>query len=175
LPCPECGSEARDVKVRLVASVGFGTNMETAARSANDVDSRARQLDSAIADIGAAVADGRPSAAQDATKRALEAIHELADCLKRGEWVQTGWSADDVGLWHGLIGARNASHHTSSEIVVLRSGEQPDERLRWDLDAAAIAELDSKRQRAESSARAAGEPVVLTLRTIATLIATATS
>jgi hypothetical protein len=48
--------------------------------------------------------------AEDATKRALEAIHELADCLTRGEWSQQGCGAGTIGLWHGVIGTRNAGH-----------------------------------------------------------------
>lgn len=113
---------------------------------------------------------GSVSDAQDALKRALEAVHELADCLQRNEWVQADWAPDELGLWHAHIGARNAAHHTSSAVAVLHSDVGRDERLIWDMQDQAIASLRSQRQACNYASRLAGRPVLPHLRAISNCI-----
>ena len=88
-----------------------------------DVENDSRYIDreGAVLTLEQAIDAGSVSDAQDALKRALEAVHELADCLQRNEWVQADWTPDELGLWHAHIGARNAAHHTSSAVAVLHS------------------------------------------------------
>jgi hypothetical protein len=124
LPCEECGSIEHKIQVGFNARLGLGAKLNPAACASNAATDRARQLRAAIADIEAAVEVGKISDAQDATKRALEAIHELMDCLARGEWSRSGWDAGAIGLWHALIGAHNASHHTSSTVAAERYAAQ---------------------------------------------------
>ena len=123
-------------------------------------------LDEALADIETAVDRGRVRDAQDATKRALEAIHELGDCLKRQEWSQVAWDADTIELWHAHLAARNAAHHTSETVVVLHGDALPDDRLRWELPTSAFATNPSQRQIDAYAARLDGEPVLSALRII---------
>lgn len=141
-------------------------------RTPNTPEARRRQLQTAIEEMEAAEVNRAIQAANDATKRALEAVHELFDCAERGEWSRAGWSADDVGLLRAHVGARNASHHTSSSVVALHGGtETPDLSLRWDLSPSAIAGLPSQAQRNEFNARLAGQPVLPEFRKLATRIA----
>jgi hypothetical protein len=152
-------------------SLSISEHASWTSRSSNLAPARVRRLEEAITDIAAGIERGSALTAQDATKRGLEAIHELDDALReRQEWAHTGWGADDLGLWEGLVGARNASHHSSCVVVELQSGGEADSRLRWALDPDTI-RGQSKRQ--EYEARLAGQPVLPALRsTLALLKAT---
>lgn len=146
--------------------------VSSVARTPNNMQSRRSQLEHALAAVEAAVAANSSSAAHEATKQALETIHELADCAKRGEWSMSGWSADEIDQWHAHIGARNAAHHhPSTAIVALYSDNPAEERLRWDIDTTAISSLHSERQAAAYRSRLAGRGVLPALRTLVGSIA----
>lgn len=166
-PCPNCGSERKVVSAEVTISAGATLATTASVRSTNKADGRVRQLDKAISEIEATV--GSISDEQAATKQALEAIHELEDGRReRQEWSQTGWGHANIGLWHGLIGARNAAHHSDSPIV-----ERDDAGLKWDVDASAIQGLPSTRQQAEYNNRLAGQLALPQLRTILALVSAA--
>ncbi len=163
-PCRACGATGIAVSLAVADEIDVADSLSWSTRTTNTAAARKRQLESALADVEQAVDGGSVSDAQDALKRALEAMHELSDCLKRGEWVQAGWTADDLAVWHAHIGARNAAHHTSSALAPLHSHGTRDERLTWDIEQRAIASLPSPRQAGEYNARLAGQPVLPNLR-----------
>jgi hypothetical protein len=167
LPCPNCGSLHKTASGAVTISIGFAQSVTGVARSSNGVEARTRELDLAIGDIESSA--GHIGDEQAATKRALELIHELSDALNRVEWDQSRWDADSIGLWHGLIGARNAGHHSQSPIVSAHS-EPGEARLHWDIEPAAIQQLHSTRQQREYNARVAGGSVLAHLRTIRALL-----
>jgi predicted nucleic acid-binding Zn-ribbon protein len=170
-PCPECGSERLAYLVAIHAEVKLNATAGWTARSSNDARTRLGALREAAADIEASVEASHVSKTQDATKRALEAIHELQDChSERQEWSQAGWNSNDLGLWTGLIGARNTAHHKTSHIVALSSGGNTDDRLKWDIEESAIAELRFPIQRQEYEVRVAGQPVLPQLRSVLALV-----
>jgi hypothetical protein len=145
--------------------------LDWSARSANDAAARGRQLRQAVGDITTAVDKGRISDTQKATKQALEALHELEDCRsKRQEWSQTGWDQTSLDLWTGLTGARNAAHHLASPIVVVSSGGQADDRVRWDVEASAVQQLQSSKQQAAYTRQVAGQAVLPQLRKVLALV-----
>lgn len=155
----------------MTASIGLTTSIEYATSASNDAKARVRQLADAIDALESALDAHLVSETQDATKRALEALHELADDLKeRHEWSQTGWDLNAIGVWHGLLGARNAAHHQPASVVSRHSGRPHDESLLWGLEPATIATLRSKRQQAEYNARLSGQPVLPQLRQILALL-----
>jgi hypothetical protein len=154
------------------ATLGLVGNLSMIVRSPNTPAARDRQLRAAIKDLEQAVDSRTISAANDATKRALEAIHELADCASRGEWSQASWTPDELGLWRAHVGARNASHHTSSNVVALHAdADSATQQLCWDFDPAAISRLHSRAQQTEFNARLAGQEVIAPLRSIASKVA----
>jgi hypothetical protein len=163
------------VAAAITQSIALVQSITYATSSSNAAPTRVLEFGGALSDIGWAIDAGDNTGAQTATKRALEAIHELADCLKRGEWRQSDWDADSIGLWTGLLGARNAAHHTSSSVVVKHSDMPRDDRLRWDLDADVIAGLHSPAQKVEYNARVAGQPVLPQLRSVLGLLTAAAS
>jgi hypothetical protein len=153
--------------------------MTWTARRPNAALGRRHALEAALADAEASIDGNRAGAAQSAVKQALEMIHELEDCRRRGEWTQSTWSPDDLGLWTAHVGARNAAHHNTSSsagVIALHSGDQRDDRLTWDVDPASIANLSvfSKKhgpaQAQEYTARLAGKPVVPGMRQILALL-----
>ena len=103
------------------------------ARTTNAALTRRRELEGALTAVETGVAANNVSTAQSALKQALEAIHELSDCLARGEWTQDGWTADDRGLWYAHVGARNAAHHESAALAALHSDGDRDYRLVWEM------------------------------------------
>ena len=139
------------------------------AHTTNTGAARTRQLDAALDRVHAAVASNDVGAVQDALKQALEAVHELADCLRRGEWSQDGWNDDERGLWIAHLGARNAMHHTSSALVVLHSDAVPDQRLMWE----SSIDVRSAQQQAEYSARLSGQAVLPVLRLLVSRVSDA--
>jgi hypothetical protein len=76
-PCSECGSERLDYRVAIHAEMKLNATAGWTARSSNDASTRLGALREAVADIEASVEVSHVSKTQDATKRALEAIHEL--------------------------------------------------------------------------------------------------
>ena len=111
------------------------------------------------------------SAPNEAVKQALEAIHELDDGRReRGEWQQTGWSEDQIAAWRGLVGARNAVHHNNVPCVRLHSPAEGDDRLRWEIEQAAIEELESKGQKRDYAAHVAWQRVLPQLRDALVLV-----
>jgi predicted nucleic acid-binding Zn-ribbon protein len=172
-PCSECGCTTMSFHVCAKDHVSVTDNVSAVSRTTNASMARVMQLDAAVADIGTAVDGGSVHAAQAALKHALEAIHELTDCLERSEWSQQGWSADDLGLWRAHIGARNAAHHKSWSAVALHTDGSRDDRLRWDLNPSDMNQLQSRSQAAEFSSRLAGQPVLPALRRLAVLVSSA--
>ena len=170
-PCPACGSERKEVRATISASVGLTQTIRTAASSANNAAVRLHQLEAAVVELEQALGEHNVTETQHATKHALEALHELEDDRRRGEWSHAAWASADVGLWRGLLGARNAAHHLTFPVVTRHSDTPRDESLVWSLDANAIAGLRSTQQRTEYNARVAGQPVLPQLRKAAALVA----
>jgi len=171
-PCEKCGCTSKTVDSGpIVISAGTTITVEHSVTSSNGAEAKARQLAAAVAAVDASIDTHIVGDAQDATKRALEAIHELSDCLtKRNEWAQAGWSEDELGIWHGLIGARNAAHHFASPVVTQHGQGPRESRLRWNVDLTVVAELNSPTQQREYVARLASEPVLPQLRAVLSLI-----
>jgi hypothetical protein len=166
-PCPKCGSDRRTVTASLTTTIGFATKMEYAVSASNDAKARVGQLSEAIAALEIALDEHKVSETQDATKRALEALHELKDDLdKRQEWSQAGWDENAIGLWYGLLGARNAAHHQPASIVTRHSGRPRDESLLWSIEPTVIATLHKERERVEYEARLDGKAVLPQLREV---------
>jgi hypothetical protein len=172
-PCPVCGATAINVAVAIAITVHPSISVSYVARTTNTAATRRVALESAVRSIEQAVAGGSTHDSQQALKAALEAIHELGDCLRRGEWAQAGWSVDDLVSWHAHIGARNAAHHTSSAIAATHSAVNLDDRLRWDIDPQAVASLQSQRQARDYLARLDGQPVLPPLRALAGRVSSA--
>lgn len=155
-------------ELTLKAEATSSASLDLSVESPNAATARRLALEAAIVDVEHAVKRRSNHDAQLGTKRALEAVHELEDCRKRGEWTQTGWDANALGLWKGLIGVRNMAHHSSSGIVALHGTPRPDEQLKWRVSAAALADLRKERpaQAKEYSARLDGQPVLYSLREV---------
>ena len=122
------------VETNVAGSLSIGTTNTAAARK--------RQLQNAIADVDAAVRARTMGQIQNDLKRALEAIHELEDCRRGGEWSQAGWDVRALGLWHAHLGARNAAHHESSGIFSLPG--QPGQPLVWAIPAHRVQEQEAE-------------------------------
>jgi hypothetical protein len=160
----------------LTATLRVTGSASYVMRTANTAATRSGALAQAVENVEKAVAAGPLRDAQSALKTALEAIHELADCLGRGEWVRSGWSVDDVGEWVAHIGARNMAHHSSFSVAALHSAAKLDDRLRWEIDPQAVATLHakhSKTQACEYRARLDGQAVLPALRALAARVSTA--
>ncbi len=183
-PCPTCGGVVRSMSRSASDSSNFSDSASVTtsairaasdavsvsersswtARSENSVRARVRRLEDAIDDVAVGIESGTVAATQDATKRALEVVHELDDAAReRNEWEQVDWAEDDVGVWEALVGARNASHHSSSIVVELHSDGDADSRLRWAVNAEKIR---GQRKREEYESRLAGQPVIPPLRRV---------
>lgn len=159
-PCPECGSESIAVSASVQpfgpAELDITAKLRTVARSSNDARAYIRQLQVAIGAAEAALDARKVTEIHEAVKQALEAIHELDDGRReRGEWEQAGWSQDQIGTWRGLVGARNGVHHNNVPCVGLHSPAEGDDRLRWEIEQAAIEKLDSKGQQRDYAAHVA--------------------
>lgn len=154
--------EPRPVNLVVSAQSTSSTHLHLSVSSPNGALARRWQLERALTDIETGVHKGNNWDASNATKRALEALHELADCLKRDEWAQAGWEPDEQLSWIAHIGARNMAHHSSSSIVTLTRSRPADEQLTWALDGAAVAKLflRSKKQAMAYNARLDGRPVL---------------
>jgi hypothetical protein len=145
------------------------------ASSGNNPTTRRASLEREYANIGTAVKAGDSAWAQDAVKSALEAIHELDDGRrKRGEWSWAGWTSDEQGLWQTHIGARNASHHSSSGVVTLRV-DGNGASLLWDIAPQTIAGLHFPDHATQYRQRLAGRPVLPALGDVVALVTSAVS
>lgn len=166
--CPECGGTDTSILKHIYAAdeISFAEEVTWKKRAGNTATARRDELVGAVGRLDAAASAGDALDAQRAIKQALEAIHELADCERRNEWSQAGWAPGDVELWRAHIGARNAAHHTSTSVVAVHS----DGDLTWDIDATAVASLNSKAQQAAYNARLADKSVTPSLHQIVTLV-----
>jgi hypothetical protein len=177
-PCPVCFGKTVDVKQAIRVSGGGGASLAYEVRINNDAVARVVALVDALAEVEAQVAAHSTHNAQEALKRALEAIHELGDCRRAGEWKQDGWSPDEIGLWIAHIGARNAAHHNSLPIVVRVGRSDRDDGLRWDVQPQALKNLRARgkhceRQATEYSDRLHDKHVLPALRDTVKLISAA--
>lgn len=149
-----------------------GGRASTRAEVASNNDSLARLCDfqQALLRVQRAAENRNISEAQSAVKSALEAIHELDDCAKRGEWTQASWTPQDVETWRGHIGARNAAHHESAHAVHLVTGSAHTPS-RDDLHRAReLPPIDRAGQVAAYKTRLASKRVVSSLAAIDTLL-----
>jgi DNA-directed RNA polymerase subunit RPC12/RpoP len=155
--CPKCGSTDTSILVRIHAAdeISFAEKLTWKKRAGNTASARRDELVGAVGRFDAAASAGDVLDAQRAVKQALEAIHEQADCASRNEWSQASWGPSDIELWRAHIGARNAAHHTSTSVVAVHSDGDPT----WDMDATAVASLNSKAQQAAYNGRLAGKSV----------------
>lgn len=170
-PCPECGASGVSIEIALASELNLSSSVSWTAQSANSAPARRDALSAAIDDVEAAILAGQAGAAQGATKRALEAIHELDDGRRnRSEWAENGWTSAETELWRAHVGARNAGHHSSASIVALHGGTKTDDRLTWDLPASAVAGLHSAAQQKAYNARLAAQQVLPGLRQVAALL-----
>jgi hypothetical protein len=165
-PCPSCGGTAITVSVEGGATVTAVAGASYVVQSSNAAASRRDHLTDALADVESAVDANNVREAQTAVKRALELIHELNDCERRHEWTQAGWTPAELELWTAHIGARNAAHHTSSGVVAIHSDPARDNRLRWDLDAAAISSLRFPDQGRQYNRHLAHQPLLPALHAV---------
>jgi uncharacterized Zn finger protein (UPF0148 family) len=167
-PCPICGRTARTFNAEpFTVQQGQTAILRSSATSPNESIAHGRQLAQAVTNVESAAEARHVQQAQDATRYALELIHELNDDLtKRSEWSQAGWPQETLTKWEGLLGARNASHHKAATVVALTSDPAPNS-LRW---AEAIPAVNSQRQGKAYRDRLADEPVVPLLKEISGLI-----
>jgi hypothetical protein len=164
-----CGDTAVTIALGIASEVEVTSSMSWIAQSPNTRATRRDAIFDASAEIHEAIDGGSARAAQFATKRALEAIHELNDGLggNRREWSQDGWSDDDLALWHAHLGARQAAHHSSCRLVALHSDGAIDDRLTWAIDEAGIKCMNSSAQQRNYRELLASKPVLPALRQIA--------
>lgn len=178
--CPHCGA-AVPSKEGVVTCVACGrripfisasavarseTHLAIHVKSPNAAAARRFALEQAVDDVERAVQNRNNHDAQLATKRALEAIHELQDCASRSEWSMSGWSKADAETWNGLLGARNIAHHTSAGVVALHGEGLLHDHLKWDIDASALGGLRSRAQAKAYDAQLANKPVLPQLRAL---------
>lgn len=173
-PFEECGGAgiATAMSGTVVAQVRASASYSVVA--SNGAVGKSHQLDAGVDGVSSAVQRNDAGAGQHAVKQALEAIHELEDCRRRGEWSSGSWSTQENELWLAHIAARNAAHHLSGELVALHGDTDADpsseDRLRWELSAGTLAELQNSRGVGEFSRLLAGKPALKPLRTIAGLV-----
>jgi uncharacterized Zn finger protein (UPF0148 family) len=178
--CPHCGAALPSTEgvvtcaacrrripfIRASAEARSEAHLAIHVKSPNASTARRLALEQAVDDVERAVQNRNNHDAQLATKRALEAIHELQDCANRSEWSMSGWSKADAETWNGLLGARNIAHHTSAGVVALHGEGLPQDHLKWDIDASALGELRSRAQARAYNARLANQPVLPQLRAL---------
>jgi hypothetical protein len=129
----------------------------------NDASVRRQEFEGSLDAFRAAELAHNVSDAQDALKRALEAIHALYDSAAenphdvRSDWSYSAWSPFERELLRGFIGARNAAHHFNWSPVSWHLDPGGRAEMRWqsalpairdprgDLRAAYTAQLEGKR------------------------------
>lgn len=92
------------------ATAGASASASYVVRTTKAAGSKRLRLQAELGDLEAQVSRNSLADCQ-VLKRALEALHELAECLQRGEWTQTGWTADELGLWRAHL-VRGTCHTT---------------------------------------------------------------
>jgi hypothetical protein len=170
-PCEHCGGTSITVSVHGGATAGASASASYVVQTTNAAGSKRLRLQAELGDFEGQVSRNSLADCHVVLKRALETLHELADCLQRGEWTQTGWTADELGLWRAHLGARNVSHHTSHAVIALRSDTDPDERLYWDIDGSALGSLRSAMQQNAYTSRLHGHGVLPLLRLLVARVA----
>jgi hypothetical protein len=170
-PCENCGGTSITVSVHGGDKVRVSASATYVVQTTNAAGSRRLRLQAELGDLEGQVSRNSLADCHVVLKRALEALHELADCLKRGEWTQTGWTADELGLWRAHLGARNVAHHSSHPVIALRSHADPNERLHWDIDGSALGGLHSATQQNEYASRLHGHGVLPPLRLLVARVA----
>jgi uncharacterized Zn finger protein (UPF0148 family) len=159
------GSVTKAVELKLDAAVATSSaSVKLSVESPNAAMARRLALEAAVADVEEAVRVRNNHDAQLATKRALEALHELQDCLKRSEWSQASWDAKAIELWRAHMGARNVAHHTSTGIVSMHSDPPGDQSLTWSIKESALTGLRYKDQATAYRNELDGQPVLPGLR-----------
>lgn len=156
-------------QVRGVAAIGVTATFSVASLSVAYGNTTQNKVRKFIADAERVAADMTPhngTAATNALKDALEAIHAIHDSERRGEWSNATWEVEDRELWEALLGARAAAHHDSKPVAVLFGGSEP--CLRWADD---IPKIHWASHRKAYRARLAGNPVIPTLERVAGLLA----
>jgi hypothetical protein len=170
-PCENCGGTSITVSVHGGVTAHASASASYVVQTTNAAGSKRLRLQAELGDLEGQVRLNSLADCHVVLKRALEALHELADCLERGEWMQTGWTADELGLWRAHLGARNVAHHSSHAVVALKSDADPDERLYWDIDGSALGGLYSATQRNEYTSRLHGHGVLPPLRLLVARVA----
>ncbi len=102
--CAACGRRIPFISASAVAR--SEVHLAIHVKSPNAATARRLALEQAVDEVERAVKNRNNHDAQLATKRALEAIHELQDCAGRGEWSMSGWSKADTDTWNGLLASK---------------------------------------------------------------------
>ena len=171
-PCENCGGTSITVAVQGTATTHASATASYVVQTTNAAGTRRLRLQAELDELEVQVSRNSLADCQVTLKRALEALHELDDCLRRREWTQNGWTADELGLWRAHLGARNVAHHSSHPVITLRSDADADERLYWDIDGSALGVLHSADQQNEYTSRLHGHGVLPPLRVLVTRVAT---
>jgi predicted RNA-binding Zn-ribbon protein involved in translation (DUF1610 family) len=169
-PCPKCGSARIAAYAASRVSGGGSSSTRAEVASSNDARARLRDFQEALRRVHRAVGHRNISETQSAVRSALETIHELNDCSRRGEWNKASWTTQEHEMWLGHIGARNAAHHRSAHVVHLVTGSahrRSRDDLRWEKDLPPIRWQD---QADAYHARLAREPVLPSLAAIEALL-----
>jgi hypothetical protein len=168
-PCPECGGLYSEWRVSATVVSRGSVSATYAVTGGNAARNRLDELAAAVDDAATATSSGRALDAVRAVKRALEAIHELQDCAnpkKRAtvEWSNAAWTPAQKEVWTGLLGARNAAHHFSADVVDLHGGTStPGHVLRW---AQSIPQVKVPAQGQAYATRLAGQLVLPVLQAV---------
>ena len=165
-PCSNCGGTGRKIMQTLSDTVRVSDGMEFAVQPSNAVAGKYSQFKSAMAAVLHAQKENSAGALQRLVKQVLEAIHELDDCRRNGDWDQTGWSQRDSDLWLAHIAARNAAHHFPDNLVVLRGGDSKSTQLEWALSSSTLGNLQSQRGVLEFNRLLLGRKVLPSLHSI---------
>jgi hypothetical protein len=169
--CRNCGSDRARIYASIHSSIGVSSSVRGQAASNNDSMARLGELRDAITRCRRATGARRISEAQWATKNALEALHGLEDGRRhRGEWSNSAWTADEIEVWKGFMGIRNAGHHSTLRVVVLIGGSDhlPSEHdLQWTTETLSIRWPD---QASAFASKLAGNAVLPSLDAAAALV-----
>ena len=171
-PCENCGGTSITVAVQATATAHASATASYVVQTTNAAGTRRLRLQAELDELETQVSRNSLADCQVTLKRALEALHELDDCLKAermdAERVDgaTSWVFGELTL-----GARNVAHHSSHSVTALRSDADADERLYWDIDGSALGGLHSTTQQNEYTARLHGHGVLPPLRLIVARVA----
>jgi hypothetical protein len=159
------------VHLGIATEIDVAGSLSWMTRTPNTPESRRRAFESAVAEAVAAVDAGDARPATNAVKAALEAVHELDDSRRRGEWSDAAWTPGESGLWQAHLAARHAAHHQSAYVVHLVGGgahTRSRDDLRWE---GTLPPIDSQALASEYASRLAGRPVLRWLASLRALLA----